>query len=105
MLTSLTKTRGPTLLGRQGQHLSPNIDMFADVPGFEFPSDVSSFDQDGDGNISRTEAAHYSKQKCSLSLVQRVSYEACEHAVRLASLPQVSLAVRAALRERPKLLE
>jgi len=40
--------------------------------GFEFPSDVSSFDQDGDGNISRTE---------------------------------VSLAVRAALRERPKNLE
>jgi len=40
--------------------------------GFEFPSDVSTFDQDGDGNISRTE---------------------------------VSLAVRAALRERPKNLE
>ena len=40
--------------------------MFANVSGFEFPSDVSTFDQDGDGNISRTEAARYSKQECNL---------------------------------------
>ena len=67
--------------------------------GFEFPSDISTFDQDGDGNISKTEAVKHVKFFTETYIFRLLHCKECSYQCLI---PQVSFAVRTALRERPK---